>query len=146
MTTTTTVLFTLIAGVLADGMIDGDEVNQLREAVYDDGEVDVNEIQAVFQLVERVDDPLVPVGFDTSATQQEFISFCQQVVYDYAAADGEIDDEEAQVIRTAIEGDGQVSYIEEMVLRRLLSSGATMPSDFREWATAMTNRDSTASV
>ena len=127
MTTLSTTILTLsalAASVRADGDIDPDEVIQLRDSVYADGEVDSDEIVTLFELGENC------------TYGDEYVQLVTDAVRDYAYADdNEIDVNEAAVIRNAIESDGVISPLEVSVLNSILSSGASMPDNFRTWAT-----------
>ncbi len=121
-------LTALATEVLNDGVIDADEVESLRINIYDDDVVDQSEVDTIFTLNDAC------ASYDES-----WVEFAAQVVYDYAAADGEIDEEEASYIRAKIESDGVIDAVETAILNKLLMSGASMPSSFALWARTVTN-------
>jgi uncharacterized membrane protein YebE (DUF533 family) len=115
-------LIAILAACVADGHIDNDEASTIRDNIYDDGTVDADEVQALFETAE-------------SCTYDDgYADLVSDAVRDYAYADGEIDETEASNLRSWIENDGTYSALEIRVLNEVLASGASMPDDFRSWA------------
>ena len=106
-------LAVLTAAILADSVIDSDEINQLRDELYADGKIDADEINTLFILTEN-----------SESYDDAWPEFVAQAVYDYAAADGVVDTGESTFIRALIESDGEVDAVEVAVLTKLVESGA----------------------
>ena len=123
MTTIFLALTALASTVLEDGVIDAGEIESLRINIYNDGEVDTEELDILFDLNDNCE------SYDDAWPE-----FVAQAVYDYAAADGEVDETEAAYIRSKIEADGEVDAVEIAILNKLLTSGATLPPSFALWA------------
>ena len=117
-------LAVLTAAILADSVIDSDEINQLRDELYADGKIDADEINTLFILTEN-----------SESYDDAWPEFVAQAVYDYAAADGVVDTGESTFIRALIESDGEVDAVEVAVLTKLVESGAQFEDPgFMLWA------------
>lgn len=115
-------LTSLSTSVKADGVVDNSEVTALENEIYDDGTVETAEIAVLFDIA------------DNTTYSGDFANLVSKAVRDWGYADGELDNTEAMQLRTFIEADGTYSDLEIRILAEVLSSGATMPSDFKSWA------------
>ena len=105
--------------LLADGVIDKEEVAQLREVLYADGVIDAEEVEFLFELNDAVS------GKDNAPEWQEFFV---EGVSDNILADGEIDEEEVKMLSEKISGDGQVDETEKALLLNLKAKAKNFPA------------------
>jgi len=103
-------LTTLMAAIIADGMVDAGEVAQLKEQLLADGVISTAEVVVLF----RIND--VTEGNDP-AFQELFV----ESVAANILADGEIDDEEVAML-VALIGD-DVDATEAALLAKLAEAG-----------------------
>ena len=105
--------------LLADGVIDKEEVAQLREVLYADGVIDAEEVEFLFELNDAVS------GKDNAPEWQEFFV---EAISDNILADGEIDEEEVKMLSEKISGDGQVDETEKALLLNLKAKAKNFPA------------------
>ena len=105
--------------LLADGVIDKEEVAQLREVLYADGVIDAEEVEFLFELNDAVS------GKDNAPEWQEFFV---EAVSDNILADGEIDEEEVKMLSEKISGDGQVDETGKALLLNLKAKAKNFPA------------------
>jgi len=98
----------LKANILADGIIDDDEVKALKDAIYEDGVVDREEI-----------DLLVSLRNEAKEACKAFSDLFFTAMREYVLADGEIDEDEVKLLDAAIYADGVVDDDEKQLLRDL---------------------------
>jgi len=120
-------LTALSASVKADGVVDADEVNSLESEIYADGSVDAEEVAVLFDIA------------DNCTYDSNFENLVSRAVRDWAYADGSVDASEATHLRSFIEADGEYSDLEIRILNEILNSGASMPDDFKSWASGIVN-------
>ncbi len=100
-------LSNLAADILADGIIDADEVVRIRERIYADGIVDREEADFLFQLNDAV------TGKDNDPSWKAlFIDALTDHVLKDEASPGVLDADEANYLIEKIQGDGQVDEVE----------------------------------
>lgn len=92
-------LATIIAAILADNVIDAEEVTQLRAEIMEDGVVDADEVKALFELNDAT---------DCEANHPSFKDLFVEGIASNVMADGTIDDDEVNMLVSAIGADGQV--------------------------------------
>ena len=108
--------------ILADGVIDKDEVKQLQEVLYADGVIDKEEAEFLFELNDAVS------GKDNDPAWEElFINAISAFLLEDETSPGEIDDEEAKWLLAKIQGDGQLDQIEKALLANLKAKAKTFP-------------------
>ena len=104
----------LKADLLADGIIDAEEVAKLKEILYADGVIDKEEAEFLFEINDAV------TGKDNDPAWE---SFFIQAISDFLLKDevspGEIDSEEAAWLVEKIGADGQVDGTEKALLENL---------------------------
>ena len=98
--------------LLADGIIDADEVKELEDVLYEDGVIDKDEADFLFEL----NDAVTGKANDPS-WEKFFVKAITSFVLDDETSPGEIDDEEAQYLYDKIKGDGQVDGTEKLYCR-----------------------------
>ncbi|MEI8048744.1 MAG: TerB family tellurite resistance protein [Bacteroidota bacterium] len=104
-------LSALKKSILADGIIDADEVKMLRKLIYEDGIVDRKEANFLFELNDAVS------GKKNDASWKKFlIEAITSHVLDDDESPGVIDDKEAKWLISKIEGDGKIDEIEKALL------------------------------
>lgn len=100
----------IIAAVAADGVVDASEVADLRDYIWDDGEVDRDEVE----LVAAINDAVSGNANDASWAQ-----LYSDVLYANIMDDGVVDDEEVEWVTGLVNADGQVDDVERAALNRL---------------------------
>jgi len=108
--------------ILKDGVIDEDEVKQIAIAIYEDGKIDEEEANFLFELNDACS------GKANHASWGEL--FIKAIV-DYLLTDevspGTIDDDEAKWLADQIGGDGQVDPTEKALLEKLKADSKNFP-------------------
>jgi len=108
--------------ILADGVIDEQEVKQLREALYADGVIDKEEAEFLFELNDAV------AG---KANHESWSTLFIEAITSFLLADetspGEVDEDEAKWLVEKIQGDGKLDEIEAALLKNLQSKAKKLP-------------------
>jgi hypothetical protein len=94
--------------ILANGKVEGPELEALRRELYADGKVDRAEADFLVALHKRV-----------QRRSPAFEQFFYQAVKDHVLADGNIDAEEAAWLRQMLFADGTIDDAERKLLREL---------------------------
>ena len=112
----------LKADLLADGIIDADEVARLKEVLYEDGVIDKEEANFLFEINDAV------TGKDNDPAWETFFI---QAIADFLLKDevspGEIDADEAAWLVEKIGADGQVDGTEKALLEKLQKEAKSFP-------------------
>lgn len=108
--------------LLADGIIDADEVKELEEVLYEDGVIDKDEADFLFEL----NDAVTGKANDPS-WEKFFVKAITSFVLDDETSPGEIDDDEAQYLYDKIKGDGQVDGTEKALLLNIKDKSRNFP-------------------
>ena len=108
--------------LLADGIIDADEVKELEEVLYEDGVIDKDEADFLFEL----NDAVTGKANDPS-WEKFFVKAITSFVLDDETSPGEIDDDEAQYLYDKIKGDGQVDGTEKALLLNIKGKSKNFP-------------------
>ena len=108
--------------ILADGVIDEQEVNQLREVLYADGVIDKEEANFLFELNDAVSGKK-----NHSSWKKLFIEAISSYLLDDEKSPGEVDDDEAKWLIGKIQGDGKLDEIEEALLKNLKAKAKKIP-------------------
>ena len=109
--------------LLADGIIDADEVKELEEFLYADGVVDKEEADFLFELNNAVS------GKENAPEWKEFfVKAITSFVLDDDQSNGEVDEEEAKYLYVQIKGDGQIDDIEKALLENLRAKSKNFPA------------------
>jgi hypothetical protein len=108
--------------ILADGVIDEQEVKQLREILYADGVIDKEEAEFLFELNDAVS------GKDNHASWAVlFIEAITSFLLEDETSPGEVDVDEANWLIAKIQGDGKLDEIESSLLNNLKVKAKKMP-------------------
>ena len=94
--------------VLADGKIDGPEIESLTNLLYADGEIDRGEAEFLVELHKRVE-----------RVSPKFEKFFYQAIKDHVLTDGAIDAAEVAWLRRIIFADETVKEREKKLIREL---------------------------
>ena len=109
--------------LLADGIIDAEEVAKLKEILYADGIIDKEEAEFLFEINDAV------TGKENAPSWE---SFFIQAISDFLLKDevspGEIDNDEAAWLVEKIGADGQVDGTEKALLENLKKEAKSFPA------------------
>ncbi|GHT70502.1 hypothetical protein AGMMS50239_38970 [Bacteroidia bacterium] len=108
--------------ILADGVIDENEVKQLRKVLYADGVIDKEEAEFLFELNDAVSGKTNHSSWETL-----FVTTITKFLLDDKVPQGEIDDEEALWLLNKILKDGQLDKTEKALLNNLKSVAKNFP-------------------
>lgn len=112
------------AELLADGVIDAEEVAKLEEVLYADGVIDKEEADFLFELNDAVTGKANDASWD---------AFFVQAIADFLLKDevspGEIDKDEAAWLVEKIGADGQVDGTEKTLLEKLKAEAKSFPAN-----------------
>src|SRR5574344_1188931 len=110
--------------LLADGVIDAQEVAKLKEVLYADGIIDKEEADFLFELNDAVTGKANDASWD---------AFFVQAIADFLLKDevspGEIDKDEAAWLVEKIGADGQVDGTEKTLLEKLKAEAKSFPAN-----------------
>lgn len=108
--------------LLADGIIDAEEVKKLQEILYADGVIDKEEAEFLFDLNDAV---------SGKENNESWNSFFIQAISDFLLKDetspGEIDTDEAEWLIKQIGADGKVDNVEKLLLEKLKNEAKSFP-------------------
>jgi len=110
----------LMQEVLADGRIDGQEIERLQRELYSDGKIDRAEADFLVELHKRVQRP----------TGHAWEKFFYQAIKDHILADGSIDVEEAAWLRQMLLEDGRIDDEERKFLHQLRGEAKNVCREF----------------
>lgn len=113
----------LAADVLADGVIDADEVGRIRERIYADGVIDREEADFLFKLNDGASGAANDPGWEAL-----FVEAISDHVLKDETSPGEIDDDEAAYLIEKIKADAKVDDV-ELALITNITANATKCSD-----------------
>lgn len=109
--------------LLADGIIDAEEVKTIKDVIYEDGKIDKEEADFLFELNDAVS------GHQNSPEWDElFVNAITSFMLEDEISPNEIDDEEAEYLYNKINGDGQVDGVEKALLLNLKSKLKNFPT------------------
>lgn len=110
----------LLQDVVADGKIDADEVVSIGKAIYDDGIIDAEEVEFLFNVNDAVS------GNDNDPGWEALFV---EAISSNILADGTIDAEETALLVTKIQGDGTVDAAEKALLLHLKKTAPEFPAE-----------------
>ena len=105
--------------ILANGKVDGHEVDLLHQILYADGVIDRKEAEFLVDLHKRVE-----------RVSPAFEKFFFTAIKQYVLNDGAIDAEEARWLRRIIFADGRVDEREKKLLRELKGEARSICPEF----------------
>lgn len=108
--------------LLADGIIDAEEVKTIKEVIYEDGKIDKDEADFLFELNDAVS------GKENAPEWKSlFIDAITSFMLEDEVLPNEIDEEEANYLYNQIKGDGQVGETERALLENLKAKSKNFP-------------------
>lgn len=108
--------------ILADGIIDANEVKELETVLFADGKIDEEEATLLFELNDAVS------GKDNDSSWSDlFVKAISSYVLDDENSNGEIDEQEAKWLYDKIKGDGQIDDTERELLNNLKAKSNNFP-------------------
>ncbi len=108
--------------ILNDGVIDEQEVKQLREVLYADGIIDKAEAEFLFELNNAVS------GKENhSSWEILFVEAISNFLLEDEISPGVVDEGEAKWLLEKIKGDGKLDDIEVLLLKNLKSKAKQLP-------------------
>ena len=117
----------VVEAIVADGVIDQAEVEQLKKRLYADGKIDKEEAEALFTINDAVK------GKANAATWKKLFA---EAICDYLLKDdsspGVVDADEAAWLIAKIEGDGEIDENEKFVLISLKENAKALAPSLRE--------------
>lgn len=122
----------VVTAILEDGVIDDAEVTQLRQRLYADDVIDLEEAEALFEIND---------GVKGKANSADWTKLFSEAICDYLLKDedspGEVDDDEAAWLIEKLEGDGEIDANEKMLLISLKEKAKKLSGKLRaklkEW-------------
>lgn len=101
----------LAKDIIADGIVDADEVTKMKERLYADGVIDREEAEFLFNINDAVSGKANDPGW-----KKLFVEALTSHVLEDEESPGEIDEDEANWLVQKIQADGQVDDCEKALL------------------------------
>ena len=118
----------LKTSILADGIIDADEVRTINQAIYEDGKIDREEADFMFELNDAVS------GKENHYSWKDlFVKAITDHVLKDDTSYGSVDDEEADYLIGKIQGDGKIDEIEQALLLKILEKATGTCEKFQDF-------------
>ena len=108
--------------LLADGIIDAEEVKTLESVIFDDGVVDKEEADFIFELNNAVSGKA-----NAPEWKDFFVKAITSFVLDDDKSNGEVDEDEAKYLYDQIKGDGQIDDVEKALLENIKAKSKNFP-------------------
>lgn len=109
----------LLTDVLANGKVEGQEIERLRRELYADGKVGRPEADCLVQMHKQL-----------QRKTPGFENFFYQAIKDHLLADGKIDAEEVTWLRQMLDHDGRVDERERKFLHELRGEARERSPEF----------------
>ena len=113
--------------LLADGIIDAEEVKTLESVIFEDGVVDKEEADFIFELNNAVSGKA-----NAPEWKDFFVKAITSFVLDDDKSNGEVDDDEAKYLYDQIKGDGQIDDVEKALLENIKAKSNNFPAILEE--------------
>lgn len=114
--------------ILTDGIIDAEEVITIKKKLYEDGKIDREEANFMFELNDAVS------GKDNHYSWKDLFV---KVITDHLLKDdvsyGSVDDDEAEYLISKIQGDGKIDEIEKALLLKIIEKATSTCDKFQEF-------------
>lgn len=108
--------------LLSDGIIDVEEVETIKHKIYEDGKIDREEANFLFELNDAV------TGKDNAPEWKElFIDAITAYVLEDEMTPDVIDEDEADYLYEQINGDGQIDDTERALLENIKAKAKNFP-------------------
>ena len=118
----------LKTSILADGVIDADEVRTINQAIYEDGKIDREEADFMFELNDAVS------GKENHYSWKDlFVKAITDHVLKDDTSYGSVDDEEADYLIGKIQGNGKIDEIEQALLLKILEKATSTCEKFQDF-------------
>lgn len=108
--------------ILADGVIDEQEVKQLHKVLYADGVIDKEEAEFLFELNDAVSGKANHPSWGIL-----FVEAITSFLLEDEASPGSVDENEAEWLLDKIQGDGKLDDIEVSLLKNLKLKAKGLP-------------------
>ena len=109
--------------LLTDGIINAGEVKELEEVLYEDGVIDKDEADFLFELNNAVS------GKENAPEWKDFfVKAITSFVLDDEQSNGEVDADEAKYLYDQIKGDGLIDDIERALLENIKAKSKNFPT------------------
>lgn len=113
--------------LLADGIIDAEEVKTLASVIFEDGIVDKEEADFIFELNNAVSGKA-----NAPEWKDFFVKAITSFVLDDDKSNGEVDEDEAKYLYDQIKGDGQIDDVEKALLENIKAKSNNFPAILEE--------------
>jgi hypothetical protein len=110
----------LMQDVLANGKIEGNELNLLRDTLYADGKIDREEADFLAELHKRV-----------QRVTPAFEQFFYRAIKDHVLADGSVSAEETAWLRRLLDEGGRIGDRQRKFLHELRGEAKQVSPEFR---------------
>lgn len=118
----------LKAAILADGIIDAEEVRTINKAIYEDGKIDREEADFMFELNDAV------TGKENHYSWKDlFVKAITDHVLKDDQSYGLVDDDEADYLIGKIQGDGTIDEIEQALLLKIIEKATGACEKFQDF-------------
>lgn len=118
----------LKAAILADGIIDAEEVRTINKAIYEDGKIDREEADFMFELNDAV------TGKENHYSWKDlFVKAITDHVLKDDQSYGSVDDDEADYLIGKIQGDGTIDEIEQALLLKIIEKATGTCEKFQDF-------------
>jgi len=118
----------LKTAILADGVIDAEEVITIKNAIYEDGKIDRDEADFMFALNDAVS------GKENHYSWKDlFVKAITDHVLKDDTSYGSVDEEEANYLIANIQGDGKIDEIEQALLLKILEKATGTCDKFQDF-------------
>jgi uncharacterized tellurite resistance protein B-like protein len=111
--------------ILADGVIDDNEVKILKKELYADGKIDKEEVDFLIELRNKAQKKAAGGNLSDA-----FEKFFFKAVQDNVMADGKIDTEEARWLRTMLYADRKIDENEKKFLAKIKKAATSTSPEF----------------
>jgi hypothetical protein len=118
----------LAKDIIADGVVDADEVNGMRERLYADGVIDREEADFLFEVNDAVSGNANDPGW-----KDLFVEALTKHVLDDDVSPGEVDDDETAYLVSKIQSDGKVDDIELALLVNIVATAKGTTDRFQQF-------------
>ena len=109
--------------LLTDGIINAGEVKELEEVLYEDGVIDKDEADFLFELNNAVSGKA-----NAPEWKDFFVKAITSFVLDDEQSNGEVDADEAKYLYDQIKGDGLIDDIERALLENIKAKSKNFPT------------------
>jgi hypothetical protein len=118
----------LATDIVADGVVDSEEVAKIRERIYADGVIDCEEADFLFAVNDKVSGKANDPGW-----KKLVVEALTGHVLDDDVSPGELDDDETEYLIGKIQGDGQVDEVELALLVNIVGKAKKTTEKFQHF-------------